>query len=182
MNIVQQARLLRVCGTSTNAFLNLARAAGLKTRRLLLVDRAGDVFHVVAEVQWGNRWVVVNPQQGLIFKDSAGRGLSKEELRDPQVFRDAISRMPGYDPSYTFAHTIHIRLKRIPIMGAYLRRGLDRYAPGWEEATNWGYFPERPPLVLLAISSALLLLAALFYGVLRRRAGKPRRAQILQYR
>ena len=77
MNIVQNARLLKVCGSASNAFMNLADAAGLKVRRLLLLDPSGDTMHVVAEVQWGDRWVVVNPQQGLVFKDQLGRALNQ---------------------------------------------------------------------------------------------------------
>ncbi|HXW14069.1 MAG TPA: hypothetical protein VEN79_06135, partial [Terriglobia bacterium] len=161
VNIVQNARLLKVCGSATNAFMNLAHAAGLNVRRLLLLDQSGNVMHVVAEVQWGERWVVINPQQGLVFKDHMGRGLTKDELRDPQVFSDAISRMPRYDPQYTFRDTIHIRLKRIPIVGKYLRGVLDCFAPGWEEAINWTYFPENPSLWLMSISFSLLLLGLL---------------------
>jgi len=161
VNIVQNARLLNVCGTSSNAFMNLASAAELKVRRLLLLDEFDKVMHVVAEVQWGDRWIVVNPQQGLVFKDKQGHGLTKEELRDPEVFRDAISRMPGYDPNYTFEQTIHIHLERIPVLGRALRRVLDRFAPGWEEVINWAYLPENPSLWLIFISIPLLLLGIL---------------------
>lgn len=161
VTIVQNARLLKICGSASNAFMNLAAAAGLKVRRLLLLDESGGAMHVVAEVQWGDRWVVVNPQQGLVFKDHLGRGLTKEELRDPEVFRDTISRMPGYSPTYTFERTIHIRLQRIPIVGDLLRRVLDRFTPGWEESINWAYFPENPSLWLILVSLPLLLLGIL---------------------
>ncbi len=161
VSIVKSARLLKICGSASNAFMNLADAAGLKVRRLLLLDQSGNTMHVVAEVQWGDRWIVVNPQQGLVFKDRLGRGLTKDELRDPEVFRDAISRMPGYDPKYNFEDTIHIRLKRIPIVGKYLRGVLDRFAPGWEEVTNWAYFPENPALWLMFISLPLFVLGIL---------------------
>ena len=156
VNIVQNARLLGVCGTASNAFINLAEAAGLRTRRLLLLGESGGAMHVVAEVQWGDRWVVVNPQQGLVFKDRLGHALTKEELHDPAVFQDAIGRMPGYDPDYTFERTIHVHLQRIPIVGRYLRGILNRIAPGWEEAFNWGFIPENPPLWLIIFSSLML--------------------------
>jgi hypothetical protein len=172
--IVQNARLLKICGSASNAFINLADAAGLKVRRLLLLDQSGGTMHVVAEVQWGDRWVVANPQQGLVFKDHLGRALTKEELRDPEVFRDAISRMPGYSPMYTFERTIHIRLKRIPILGEPLRRVLDRFAPGWEEYINWAYFPENPPLWLLFVSLPLLLLGILANLMVNRYGRKQR--------
>jgi hypothetical protein len=175
VTIVQNTRLLKICGSASNAFINLADAAGLKVRRLLLLDQSGDTMHVVAEVQWGDRWVVVNPQQGLVFKDHLGRALTKEELRDPEVFRDAISRMPGYNPLYTFDRTIHIRLKRIPILGELLRRVLHGFVPGWEEAINWAYFPENPPLWLMFISLPLFFLGILG-KLLVNRYGRNRRA------
>jgi hypothetical protein len=161
VTIVQDARLLKVCGTASNAFTNLAEAAGLKTRRLLLLHQTGYTMHVVVEVWWGDRWVVVDPQQGLIFRDRNGRGLSKEQLRNPEVFRDAISRLPGYYPGYTFERTVHVHFERIPVLGAYVRRTLNRSIPGWKEAANWGYLLDRPPLVLMIVSFLLLSLAIL---------------------
>jgi hypothetical protein len=166
--IVQNARLLGVCGTSSNAFMNLAAAAGLKVRRLLLLDQYGGTMHVVAEVQWGDRWVVVNPQQGLVFKDKQGHGLTKQELRDPAVFADAISRMPGYDPDYNFQHTIHLHLERVPVLGHALRIVLNHLIPGWDEAVNWAYFPENPSLWLIFVSIPLLLLGILGDLMVRR--------------
>ncbi len=172
--IVRNARLLKICGSSSNAFMNLAVAAGFEVRRLLLLDKSGNVMHVVAEVQWGDRWVVVNPQQGLVFRDQQGRGLTKEQLRDPGVFKDAISRMPGYSPTYTFDHTIHIRLARIPILGGRLRSVLDRFAPGWEEAINWAYFPENPALWLMFVSLPIFLLGILANLMINRYGGSRR--------
>jgi len=168
VNIVQNLQLLKVCGTATNAFMNLADAAGLKSRRLLLLDQAGRTKHVVAEVQWDDRWIVVNPQLGLIYKDQLGRALTKEELRNPKVFQDSISSMPGYDPEYTFEHTVHIRLARIPVIGSLLRSALVRLAPKWEEYINWSYFPENPSLWLIVISFPLLLLGILGHLIVTR--------------
>ena len=68
---------------------------------------------------------------------------------------------PAIDPKYNFEDTIHIRLKRIPIVGKYLRGVLDRFAPGWEEAINWAYFPENPALWLMFISLPLFVLGIL---------------------
>jgi hypothetical protein len=158
VHIVQNLRLLRVCGTASNAFMNLADSADLKVRRLLLLDSSGGTMHVVGEVKWGDRWIVANPQQGLVYRNGSGRALTKEELRDPAVFRDAISRMPGYDPEWTFERTVHVRMKRIPLLGGPLRVSLDRLLPGWEEAINWSYFAENPALWLIVISFPVFLL------------------------
>ena len=161
VNIVQNAKLLKICGSATNAFLNVADAAGLSTRRLLLLARSGGTMHVVTEVQWGDRWVVVDPAFARVFEDRSGRALTKEELRDPTVFRDAISRIPGYSPTYTFERTAHLHLERLPLLGVPLRRTLDRVSPGWEEAVDWGYVPENPSLWPMLVSLPLLLLGSL---------------------
>jgi len=145
VSILQNAQLLNVCGSASNAFINLADSVGLKTRRLLLLDSSGRARHVVAEVQWGRKWVVVDPSRGLVFEDGLGQALSKEDLRDSRIFRDAISRMPGYSPTYSFEHATHVRLERVPLLGAALRRFLNRLSPAWEEAFYWPSVLENPP-------------------------------------
>jgi hypothetical protein len=104
VGIVQDARLLKVCGSASNAFVNLAEAAGLRTRRLLLLDASGRTKHVVVEVKWDERWVVIDPSFRAVFRDHTGRALSKEDPRRPEVFNDAIISIPGYKPTYTFEH------------------------------------------------------------------------------
>ena len=49
-NTLNYQKLLQVCGTATNAFLNLAREDDLRVRRLLLLRPDGNNKHVVAEV------------------------------------------------------------------------------------------------------------------------------------
>jgi hypothetical protein len=53
-------QLLEVCGSATNAFLNLSRSAGLETRRLLLLTPKRTTKHVVAEVLLEGRWIIVD--------------------------------------------------------------------------------------------------------------------------
>lgn len=171
VGIVQNAQLLKVCGSSSNAFINLAEAAGVKTRRLLLLDAAGEAKHVVVEVKWDDRWVVVDPSFRSIFRNQSGTALSKEDLRNPQVFQDAVSRIPNYNPEYTFERTIHLRLTRIPALGKVLRQTLRFLFPQWEETANWGYLPEHPSLWPIVISLPLLLLGMLIHLV-RRRYGR----------
>ena len=67
-------QLLNVCGTATNAFLNLARSSDLRARRLLLLTPDRNTKHVVAEVLNGERWIIVDPTYRVILKDS-GRPL-----------------------------------------------------------------------------------------------------------
>ena len=161
VGILQNAQLLKVCGSASNAFINLADSAGLKTRRLLLLGSSGVAKHVVAEVQWGKRWVVVDPSLGIVFKNGLGKALSAEELRDPVIFQDAIGRMPGYNSTYSFEHTTHVRLERVPLLGAALRRGLNRWFPRWENAFYWASVLENPSSWPM-LASIPLFLAGLF--------------------
>ena len=168
MGVVQDARLLKVCGSASNAFINLAEAAGVKTRRLLLLDASGGAKHVVVEAWWDHRWVVVDPSFRSVFRDRSGRALSKEDLRNPAIFQDAISRIPNYEPTYTFNRTVHVHLTRIPIVGVFLRRSLDSWFPGWEEMVNWGYLPEHPSLWPIVISFPVIFLGIVIRQTVRK--------------
>lgn len=165
VGVVQDARLLKVCGSASNAFINLGEAVGLKTRRLLLLNTDGGSKHVVVEVQWGDRWAVVDPSFRSVFRDRSGRPLTKEELRNPEIFQDAISRIPGYNPDYTFERTVHLHLARIPVLGALLRRSLVFLYPRWEEVANWGYLPEHPSLWPVVTSVPLFLAGSLIGAI-----------------
>ena len=76
-------QLLAVCGTATNAFLNLARSADLSARRLLLLTPERTTKHVVAEILIDGRWVIADPAYRVLLRDPQGRLLTRRELRDP---------------------------------------------------------------------------------------------------
>ena len=103
------ASLLGVCGTATNAFINLADSSGLTARRLLLLDANRTTVHVVAEVMVDGRWIVVDPTFHTIFRAADGSTLTREQLAVPAVFQAATQGIPGYDPAYAFVNTVHIR-------------------------------------------------------------------------
>ena len=62
------SQLLQVCGTATNAFVNLAMSSGLQARRLLLLDQNRNAKHVVVEVLIDGTWVVVDASYQFMFK------------------------------------------------------------------------------------------------------------------
>lgn len=150
--------LLRVCGTATNAFLNLAFSSGLEARRLLLLGPDRQAKHVAAEVRVGDRWVVVEPLYRVALRDASGRLLSKEELRDPAVWKEATSKIPGFSPEFTYSQTAHVRVSRIPIIGSAAGSVLDRLRPGWDSAVNWSLFLERRSFALAMAAGVFLLL------------------------
>ena len=148
--------LLEVCGTATNAFVNLAQSSGLHARRLLLLDARGQSKHVVVETLVGDRWVVVDPSWHLVLQLPDGHLPTRTELKDPAVFRSATQSIPNYPQSYTYEKTVHVRLRRIPLIGVVLRRIFDFVWPSWEESLNWTLLVERESFAMLTISVLLL--------------------------
>jgi len=167
MDTLNYSSLLRVCGSATNAFVNLADSAGLASRRLLLLDSRRITRHVVAEVFVNGRWIVVDPAFRTILRGDDGHALTREELRDPAIFAAATSRIPGYSPDYTYGATVHVRLARLGWARVPIRYIVGRLIPGWEDSTVVSLMLERESLATLAFSLVLLFLLGLFRVGLR---------------
>jgi Transglutaminase-like superfamily len=160
-------QLLSVCGTATNAFLNLARSNGLNARRLLLLTPEHAAKHVVAEVWIDGRWVVADPAYRILLRDARGRLLTQQELRNPAVFAEATSVVRNYPQEYTYESTAHVRLARLPMQGFHLRWVLDKTLPGWEERLDWTLLLERESFFVLSISAVafcILLVLRILLG------------------
>ena len=146
-------QLLSVCGTATNAFLNLARSNGLSARRLLLLTPDGKAKHVVAEVLIDGRWVIADPAYRILLRDANGRLLTREDLRNPAALAEATSAVPNYPKDYTYEKFAHVRLSRLPMQGLHLRWILDKVLPGWEERLDWTLLLERESFFALCASA-----------------------------
>jgi hypothetical protein len=146
-------QLLSVCGTATNAFLNLARSNGLSVRRLLLLTPQHETKHVVAEVLIDGRWVIADPAFRVLWRDAKGRLLTRQDLRDPSIFAEATGMVPNYPSEYTYDQFAHVRLARLPMQGFHLRWILDKTFPGWEEALDWSLLLERVSFFALCMSA-----------------------------
>jgi hypothetical protein len=160
------SQLLNVCGTATNAFLNLVRSSDLRARRLLLLTPDNKTKHVVAEVFIGGRWIIVDPTYRVILKDAAGHYLTRKDLQNPAIFEQAVSIVPKYPREYTYDHFAHVRLARLPYLGFGLRKVLSTLAPGWEEAIDWSLLLERESFFYLVLSVSAILLFLLLRAVL----------------
>jgi hypothetical protein len=156
-------QLLSVCGTATNAFLNLARSADLKVRRLLLLSPDRNTKHVVAEVLLDGRWIVVDPTYRVVMRNAKGEMLTRKELQNPQNFAEAIARVPGYPPSYNYERFAHVRVARFPLDGLRLRNVMDHVFPGWDEKVDWSLLLERESFFAVATAT----FATLFLLLLR---------------
>lgn len=153
--------LLRVCGSITNAFINLANTAHLKVRRLLLVDPHGGTKHVVVEVLVDGQWIVVDPSYHIVFRDLNGKALNRTELIDAATFAVAISRVHGFDPSNTFNSAIHIRRDRIRFLGPSVGFVLDRVFHGWDESTVATLLVERESFAAMLAGIVVLIFVVL---------------------
>jgi hypothetical protein len=145
-------QLLEVCGSATNAFLNLSRSSGLEARRLLLLSQDRTAKHVVAEVQIGSRWVIVDATYRAFMKDSQGRLLTRADLQDPRMFQEAITQIPGYTAMYSYERVAHVRVGALPVLGPFLRRALDTALSGWDESLDWSLLLERRSFAFFFLS------------------------------
>ena len=157
--------LLRLCGTATNAFVNLANASGISARRLLLLNDRNTAIHVVAEVWMDDRWIVVDPSFAVIPRGPDGTLLTRDDLAKPEFFKYVFDRVPGYNEAYVYARTVHLRVARIPYIGRFLRSLLDRAMPGWEESVFISLLAER-----LSFTAIVVSLLFVFIGLLARLA------------
>jgi hypothetical protein len=165
--------LLQVCGTATNAFINLMNTGNVPVRRLLLVDGNHNAKHVVAEVNVDGRWIIVDPAYRLVLRDGQGRTVTREEMTNPATFSDITVKIPRYDPNYTFDRTEHVRLPRIPLVGTVLRDFLNRVAPTWSDSPVATLLVERESYAA-AIASVLFVIFLVVARVLLRWFGEHR--------
>jgi hypothetical protein len=156
-NTLNYRQLLAVCGSATNAYLNLARSAGLNSRRLLLLSPNRTANHVVAEIELDGKWVVVDPAFRAFMKDSEGNLLTRKDLQNPELLRQATSGLPGYLPEYTYERPVHVRLSALPFHMGWLRELLDKTFPIWDDYVDWGLLLERRSFMYLFISVNVLI-------------------------
>jgi hypothetical protein len=156
-------QLLGVCGTATNAFLNLSRSSGLTARRLLLLSPQHFANHVVAEVLVDGRWIIVDPTFRLILRDAHGHNLTRQELRDPDVFNQATGHIPNYPSFYNYLLVGHVHVARLPVIGFGLRTALQRIYPTWDESAEWSLLLERESFFFFFVSAFLFA----FFFILR---------------
>ena len=156
-NTLNYRQLLQVCGTATNAFLNLASSSDLQVRRLLLLSPWRTAKHVVAEVYLDGRWVIVDPTYWTFLRDAHGNLLTRRELQNPETFREATSLIAGYNPDFSYESFAHVRLSALPLHGFHIRQALDRVFPGWDEHVDWSLLLERRSFLYLFLSANSLL-------------------------
>jgi hypothetical protein len=159
--------LLRVCGTATNAFINLADSGNLVARRLLLLDNRRSTKHVDAEVLVNGRWIVVDPMFRTILRGPDGNFLTREDLLNTSTLSAAAQKIRNYDLDYSFEHTSHVRLARLPIVGGAMRKTLNFLLPGWEDSSTVSLLLERESLAAMVGAILIVLVMMLLRASLR---------------
>ena len=159
-------QLLEVCGSATNAFLNLTRSAGVESRRLLLLTPQRTAKHVVAEVYIDGRWVIVDATYRTFMKDAHGHLLTRRDLQNPAIFREATGLIPRYIPDYSYESYAHVRLAALPLRGFHIRQALERVFPAWDEYVDWSLLLERRSFMYLFLSANALIFLLLLRIVL----------------
>jgi transglutaminase-like putative cysteine protease len=159
-------QLLQVCGSATNAFLNLSRSAGVPARRLLLLSPDRTAKHVVAEVLVDGRWVVADATYRTFMRDANGNLLTRQDLQQPAIFDQAAGRIPGYIRDYSYESSAHVRFSALPFNGFRLRRYLDRTFPDWDDSLDWSLLLERRSFLYLFASVMAFLMLAVARGAL----------------
>ena len=150
-------QLLEVCGSATNAFLNLSRSSGVEARRLLLLGPDRGTKHVVAEVNLNGRWIIVDATYRVLMKDAAGNLLTRTDLQNPQLFHQAIDGLPHYPQEYTYDRFAHVRVYALPFQGAHVRDFLDWAFPAWDEYLDWSLLLERRSFLYFFVSVNVLI-------------------------
>jgi len=159
-------QLLEVCGSATNAFLNLSRSTGVEARRLLLLSPDRNTKHVVAEVNLADKWVIVDPTYRTLMKDAKGNLLTRADMQNPELFREATGAVPNYPPEYSYERFAHVRVAALPIQGANVRRLLDYAFPTWDEYLDWSLLLERRSFMYFFVSVNSLIFLVLVRLVL----------------
>ncbi|HEV2618205.1 MAG TPA: hypothetical protein VGU63_16520 [Candidatus Acidoferrales bacterium] len=149
--------LLRVCGSATNAFINLGVTSGLEVRRLLLLDARGSTAHVDAEVLLDGRWVVVDPAFRIILRGSDGKLLTVKQLKNPRTFEFATSGLKNYLPQYSFGRTAHIHFGRIGFLGPLVKKIVTTIFPRADASPLVTLLVERESLAACVAAAILFL-------------------------
>ncbi len=159
------------CGNLTRLFTTAARLAGMEARRAHLYEIKGidrprpeAYVHAIVEVKVEDRWIIVDPIYGVVYRDATGRLAESSDLAaDPELVRNQVTNRPRptdymhFPPApydfdlYHFAELRRIRWTILP--GGEAIRGFIAKVVGEEAANEIAYPPsfERPHQFLAVI-------------------------------
>lgn len=115
------------CGSQSNVVVALLQSQGVPSRHLLLFDRGGRSIHDVVEASVGGRWVVADPQFGLVFRRPDGWLATARDLAtDKRILHAFADSIPRYASTYTYDSTGNMNWRKFPVVLPALRTLLVR--------------------------------------------------------
>lgn len=186
------ARIGGQCGNLTRLFTTAARLAGMEARRAHLFEIKGidrprpeAYTHAIVEVKVEDRWIIVDPLYGVVYRNAAGQLAESSDLAaNPELVRTQVTNRPRptdymhFPPApydfdlYHFAELRRIRWTILPAGEAI--RSLIAKVVG-EEATNEIAYPssfERPHQFLAVAYGLASLALSGFAALLWRRSSR----------
>ncbi len=105
------------CGSFTRVVVAMLRTRGIDSRPLLLRDPDGRSIHTVVEAWVDGRWVVADPQFGVIFRNRAGQLATAAELsRDTSLVYAESNGGRDYPPQYNYLSYTRMNWEKIPVL------------------------------------------------------------------
>lgn len=111
------------CGSHTRVVVAMLQASGMQARPLLLTTAEGRSLHTVVQTNIEGRWVVSDALFGIVFRTSAGRLATAEDVAaDTSRFWAQVRDIPLYDHKYVYEHVTLMNWKKIPVILPAIRK------------------------------------------------------------
>ncbi len=115
------------CGSQSSVVVAMLQSRGVPSRHLMLFDPGGRSIHDVVEASIGGRWVVADPQFGLVFRRPDGQLATARDLAtDKRILRAFTDSIPRYAGLYTYDSTANMNWRKVPVVLPALRAVLVR--------------------------------------------------------
>jgi len=112
-----------VCGSATNAFLNLTRSAGVESRRSCWLTHSAP-RNTVAEVYIDDAGSLLTQPTARLSRMLTAICFTRRNLQNPAFFARPPAD-PRYIPDYSYESYAHVRLAALPLHGFHIRWVLD---------------------------------------------------------
>ena len=151
------------CGGNTLVLAQLLNAMNFDIR--IAHMKAYDVYggHIVLEVNYNNKWIVLDPLYNLAFKNTDSSFASFTEIGSNwNYFKKQLP--PNYDTNYKYEGVRYTNWKKIPILGSVAKATVSLFA-GKETSTHFSirkYFLQ-PKKTLFYLSLSFLVYFILLF-------------------
>jgi hypothetical protein len=111
------------CGSHTGVLVAMLRASGIEARPFFLLDSAGSSRHTVVQARIDGRWVISDPNFGILYRRRDGVLATAQEIAaDEPRFEEQVASVPGYNPVFRYDHVALLNWRKVPVLLPALRR------------------------------------------------------------